>query len=150
MISSARIRTWNQKAKLVCHAWIPKLQNHEQVKWWLFKPLNLGAACYLGTDMWLHPLFCKLHLVIYSKPLAFLWFIECVPACTVIPDSCDSVDCSLPGSTVHEIIQARILEWVAVSFSSGSFQFKDWTHVSCISCNGFFTPEPPGNPWCID
>ena len=87
MIPSAGIRTWNQNAKLICHAWIPKLQNHEQMKWWWFKPLNLGAACYLATDKWLHSLFCKWHLVIYSKPFAFLWCIECVPVCTVIPDS---------------------------------------------------------------
>ena len=33
---------------------------------------------------------------------------------------CDPVDCSLPGSTVHGILQARILEWVAISFSRGS------------------------------
>ena len=83
---------WNQNMEPerqtpLSHAWIPKLQNHEKVKWLLFKPLNLGAACYLATDKWLHCLFCKLHLVIYSKPFAFLWCIECVPVYTVIPDS---------------------------------------------------------------
>ena len=35
-------------------------------------------------------------------------------------DSCDPMDCSPPGSSVHEIFQARILEWVAISFSRGS------------------------------
>ena len=35
---------------------------------------------------------------------------------------CDAMDCSLPGSSVHEIFQARILEWVAISFSRGSYQ----------------------------
>ena len=34
---------------------------------------------------------------------------------------CDSMDCSPPGSSVHGILQARILEWVAISFSRGSF-----------------------------
>ena len=43
----------------------------------------------------------------------------------------DPMDCSLPGSSVHGISQSRILEWVAISFSSGSSQPRDWTHVSC-------------------
>ena len=38
---------------------------------------------------------------------------------------CDPVDCSLPGSCVHRISQARILEWVAISFSRGSSQPRD-------------------------
>ena len=45
---------------------------------------------------------------------------------------CEPMGCSLPGSSVHGISQARILEWVAISFSRGSFQPRDWTHVSCI------------------
>ena len=48
------------------------------------------------------------------------------------------MDCSLPGSSVHGILQARILEWVAFPFSRGSFQPKDWTQVSCIA-GRFFT-----------
>ena len=44
-----------------------------------------------------------------------------------------SVDCSPPGSSVHGISHARILEWVAISFSKGSFQPKDGICVSCIS-----------------
>ena len=51
---------------------------------------------------------------------------------------CDSTDCSLPGSSVCGILQARILEWVAISFSRGFSQPKDWTWVSCIA-GGFFT-----------
>ena len=45
---------------------------------------------------------------------------------------CDPVDCIPPGSSVHRIIQARILEWVAISSSKGSFQPRDGTCVSCI------------------
>ena len=48
------------------------------------------------------------------------------------------MDCSTPGSSVHEILQARILEWVAISFSRGSSQLRDWTWVSC-TVGGFFT-----------
>ena len=42
------------------------------------------------------------------------------------------MDCSLPGSSVHGISQARILEWVAISFSRGSSWPRNWTQVSCI------------------
>ena len=44
----------------------------------------------------------------------------------------DCMDCSPPGSSVHRILQARILEWVAISFSRGSSWPRDRTHVSCI------------------
>ena len=45
---------------------------------------------------------------------------------------CNPVDCSQPGSCVHGLSQARILEWVAISFSRGSSQSRDWTFVSYI------------------
>ena len=61
------------------------------------------------------------------------------------PTLCDPMDCTLPGSSVHGIFQARILEWIAISFSKRSSQLRDQTCVSCVSCfGGFFTTEPPG------
>ena len=45
---------------------------------------------------------------------------------------CDPMDCSLPGSSVHGIFQARILEWIAISFSSGSSQPRDGTRVGLL------------------
>ena len=42
------------------------------------------------------------------------------------------MNCSLPGSSVHGISQARILDWVVIFFSRGSYQPRDQTHVSCI------------------
>ena len=54
------------------------------------------------------------------------------------PTLCDPMDCSLPGSSVHRIFQARLLEWVAVSFSRGSFLPRDQTCVSCTA-GRFFT-----------
>ena len=45
---------------------------------------------------------------------------------------CDPMVCSLPGSSVHGILQARILEWVAISFSRGSSWPRNQTHISCI------------------
>ena len=47
--------------------------------------------------------------------------------------SCDPVDCSPPGSSVHGISQARILEWVASSFSRGSSRPRNRTRVSCTA-----------------
>ena len=43
---------------------------------------------------------------------------------------CNPMDCSLPGSSVYGIPQARILEWVAMPSSSGSSQLRDQTHIS--------------------
>ena len=52
---------------------------------------------------------------------------------------CDPVGCSPPGSSVHGILQARIQEWVAISYSRGSSQPRDRTHVFCIA-GRFFLP----------
>ena len=46
---------------------------------------------------------------------------------------CNPMGYSPPGSSVHGILQARILEWVAISFSRGSSQPREWTRVSCIA-----------------
>ena len=51
---------------------------------------------------------------------------------------CHPMDCSQPGSSVHGILQARMLGWVATPFSRGSSQLRDRTQISCIT-GGFFT-----------
>ena len=58
------------------------------------------------------------------------------------------MDCSLQGSSVLGISQARILEWVAISSSRGFFQPRNWTHIPSLFCiaGGFFTSEPLGKP----
>ena len=58
---------------------------------------------------------------------------------------CDPKDCSPPDSSVHGILQARILEWVAMPSSRGSSQPRDQTHVSCIEC-GFLPLSHLGVP----
>ena len=55
------------------------------------------------------------------------------------------MDCSPPGSSVHGIFQARILEWVDISISRGSSRHRDQTHISFLA-GGFFNTEPPGKP----
>ena len=64
---------------------------------------------------------------------------------SVVSNSCDSMNCSPPGSSVHGISQTRILEWVAISFSRGSYRPRDPIQVSCLA-GEFFTAEPPGKP----
>ena len=54
---------------------------------------------------------------------------------------CDPVDCSFPGSSGHGILQARILEWVAMPSSRESSHPRGQTHVSCVAGS-----EPPGIP----
>ena len=53
------------------------------------------------------------------------------------PTLCDPVDCNPPGSSIHGILQARILEWAAISFSRGSSQPRDQTWVSCTADRHF-------------
>ena len=56
---------------------------------------------------------------------------------------CDPMDCSLPGSSVHGISQARIREWIAISFSRGSSWLRDQIQVSHIESLLFETPGKP-------
>ena len=59
------------------------------------------------------------------------------------------MDCILPGSSVHEMLQAGILEWVAMRSSRGSSQPRDWTFVCCLQHwqVGSLPPVPPGKPF---
>ena len=69
---------------------------------------------------------CRVHWV--------KWVSEVAQPCLIL---CDPMDCSLPGSSLHGILQARVLEWVAISFSRGSSRPRDWTPVSCIAGRRF-------------
>ena len=61
-------------------------------------------------------------------------WVQCVcVSCSVMSDLCYPMDYSPPGSSLHGILQARILEWVAISFSRGSSRPRDRTQVSCIA-----------------
>ena len=59
---------------------------------------------------------------------------------------CDPRNCSPPVSSVHGILQARILEWVGILFSRESSQLSDQTSVSCFANNFFLPSEPAGEP----
>ena len=62
------------------------------------------------------------------------------------PALCDPVDCGPPGSSVHGILQARVLEWVAIPFSRGSFPSRDRTRVSCIGRWVLYRLSHQGSP----
>ena len=64
------------------------------------------------------------------------------------PNLCDATDCSPPGSSVHGILQAIILEWVAISCSRGSSRPRDQTWVFYVSSTATGLPlVPPGKPF---
>ena len=63
---------------------------------------------------------------------------------------CEPMDCSLPGSSVHGILQERILEWVAMSSSRGSSQPRDQTQVSLIVGQDSLPSHPPGSPRTLE
>ena len=65
--------------------------------------------------------------------------------CSVMSNSCESMNCSLLAPSVHGIFQLRILEWVPISFSRGSSLPRDQTYISWVSF-GFFTTVPPRKP----
>ena len=67
-----------------------------------------------------------------------LTLIDWVLVIQSCPTLCNPVDCSQPASSDRGILQARILEWVAIPFSRGSSQPRDQTRVSCIASR-FFT-----------
>ena len=73
------------------------------------------------------------HVTILVKPLSLVWLFV------------NPMDCSLLGSSIHGIFQARVLEWITISFSRGSFWPKDRTWVSCIIGTEALPSEPQGN-----
>ena len=83
-------------------------------------------------------------------PINHYILINLPPWCACMYDQsyltlCDPVDCCPPASSAHRIFQARVLEWVAISYSRGSSQPKDQTQISCIGRRFL----PLGKPQCI-
>ena len=83
----------------------------------------------------------KLHSNIYAETGPFYQWIfkwKKVLVNHLCPTLCDPLDCRVPGSSVHRILQARVLEWVAISYSRGSSWPTDGSQVSYITSR-FFT-----------
>ena len=82
----------------------------------------------------------------YNKTIFYNCMCVCMLSLQSCPTLCDPMDCSPPNSSASEILQAKILEWVALPSSRGSSWHRDWTCVSNVSriAEGFFTTEPVG------
>ena len=72
----------------------------------------------------------------------------CMISCFSCAHLFETMDCTLPGPSLHGIFPAKILEWVAMHSSKGSSQPKDQTCIFCVSwiAGGFFAVEPSGKP----
>ena len=110
----------------------------------LFPPLR-PQVCSLC----LH-LHCGLHVGSSSLWIPWVCVLD-AQSCLIL---CDPMDCSLPASSVHGILQARILEWIAIPFFRGSSWSRDQTQISCIAGKFFTiwaTREAPSIPYiCIN
>ena len=81
-------------------------------------------------DRYTHvPMHMDTHIHTYTHIYVVLPFMSLIRVSLRPPP----MDCSPPGSSAHEILQTRILEWAAISSSRGSFQSRDRTHISCVS-----------------
>ena len=103
---------------------------------WAHKELDTTER--LNSNNYIHICVCVC-VCVWQPCVCMLSHFSCVWLCR-------PMDCSQPGSSIHGIILARILKWVAMPFSKVSAQSKDQTHVSCSSCTSgrFFTVEPLG------
>ena len=99
-------------------------------------PLKNQVFFFTWDSNWHAWFYNTQHLLFFFLPYIYRWLatIYYVYVCGLVaqscPTLCDPMDCSLPGSSVHGILQARILEWVAISFSRVSSQCRDQTWVS--------------------
>ena len=78
----------------------------------------------------------KLNHYVVQNETSIMFYVNCGGCCLVSRlclTLCNPLGYSPPGSSVHGISQARILEWVAISFSRGCSQPRNWTPISCIS-----------------
>ena len=106
--------------------WIPYLKEKSTMKNWLITVDNTDIIYLLVFQMfyWLH--------IYWSWLSPVLFLLHACMHTQSFPTLCNPMDCSLPGCSVYGIFQARILEWVANSFSRGSSWPKDWTQISHI------------------
>ena len=106
----------------------------------IFSPEDLWSL--LGNLSFQVNLWCQIPHYKHQAPLVFFHSKQCTECLhprhcsrylwSVVLTLCDPMDCTSPGSSVHGILQARMLELVAISFSRASSQLRDQTHGSCI------------------
>ena len=123
----------------IVFTWIER--SREQLLCWHDNLILFQNTVAVGLHGFISPLLLRLcfkaqkhkpHTSLEPGPLLSLWFLRCVLSRLVMSD-CGTVDHSTPGSSVHGISQARILEWVAIFSSRGSSPPRDRTCVSSVS-----------------
>ena len=136
--NAAMKKAWRQR-----WCWPSKLRKVQTHRAMRLKPWRHPELLHINmSDNSLHLIFSII------EPIKFLcwlmklfifseldWCGAWLHACSVAqlcPTLCDPMDCSPPGSSVHGILHAKILEWVAVSFSRGSSWPRDWIQMSFI------------------
>ena len=87
---------------------------------------------------WVAISFSKWCCILFSTSLSRAVVVVGGLVTKLCPTFCDPMDYNLPGYFVYKFLQTIILEWVSISFSIGSSQLRDQTHVSCIA-GGFFS-----------
>ena len=93
----------------------------------IIRPLETDISFRkLGPEYTLH------NSIFYYLNIVSIYMRMCAQLPRWVPLFVTPMDCSPPGSSVHGVSQARILEWVAICFSRWSSQPRDWTQVSCI------------------
>ena len=132
--------------------------------WWMLLPPKSAweiIVTYLVSHLW----HLDSHIqdgslpLLFSQNILFLLFILLPLYLGLVakscPTLCDPMDCSLPDSSVHGILQARILDWVAISSSRGSSRSRNRTQVHCIAGRLYLTLQLnmdifPTQKWSLD
>ena len=129
MQRSACYQAWRENKKIYPNLTYYNLAEAVS-KIWIIKGKKTGTLMYginLGLEIW------SSHEFLGSSSI--LLYVLVTQSCLTL---CDHMDYSLLGPSVHRILQARILEWIAIPFFRGSSQPRDQTLVSCTA-GEFFT-----------
>ena len=131
------LSTWDSLATFPGHRIEPASLALEMWSHNHWTPREEGGGKEVRVSLCFCCFFKLLQLKIFSLLRCHIWGGACVRLYAQSwPILCDPMDYSLPGFSVHGISQARILDWVVISFSRGSSRPRDQTSVSCIFCIG--------------
>ena len=120
-----------------------------QPSWFFYSPLYFWCPAnflYCKDGFQTHSTISAIKTINTSLDVITSEGVSAQPCLTL----CEPMDCSLPGSSVHGLLQARILEWVAMPSSRGSSQPKDQTQVSLVAGQDSLPSDPPGSPRILE
>ena len=125
----SHLLSWNSNIPCTCALYspVPYAMGDARYKTWSLYSWNLQLEVLKIFRWHWKELVCVLSHSVGSDSVMFD---------SVVSDSLRSRDCSLSGSSVNGVFQARILEWLAISYSRGSSWLRIWTRISCFSCIG--------------